>query len=367
MSAITIGNNLVHYEHLGRGKPVILLHSWLGSWRYWIPTMQQLSVSKYRTYALDLWGFGDTGRNIDAYSLEGQMKLVDAFLDKMAIPKAVFVGHGLGAAVVTHYAQSPQGREKVHRLITVTPPLFDTSPPARSKPRLLTEANQKPPEENKPSAPSIKPDSPTIPRAANAGIDREELLRRAIEAGLSAADPTNEFKKPSIPKPLNDEEMKPPERVPYTPEANQAGEQKVLSKHPLCDLLNNSTPQQLLSRHIDTSSSNYEKLKTEVEKTDQKAVVGPCREVHTYRQLLDLKVASLVLVCQNDTFMKPPEEEMQERLRQREDLAFVEFDQVRHFPMLEDTTKFTRLLREFMETSDVAKLKMKDEWRRRTR
>ncbi len=60
MSAITIENDLVHYEVLGRGRPVILVHGWLGSWRYWVPAMQQLS-SKYRTYALDLWGFGGFG------------------------------------------------------------------------------------------------------------------------------------------------------------------------------------------------------------------------------------------------------------------------------------------------------------------
>ncbi|SRR5258706_11925765 len=68
MSAITIENDLVHYEVLGRGRPVIFVHGWLGSWRYWVPTMQQLSM-KYRTYALDLWGFGDSGKGNNRYSL----------------------------------------------------------------------------------------------------------------------------------------------------------------------------------------------------------------------------------------------------------------------------------------------------------
>ena len=43
MSALTLDGDLVHYEVLGRGgRPVILLHGWIGSWRYWIPVMQQL-------------------------------------------------------------------------------------------------------------------------------------------------------------------------------------------------------------------------------------------------------------------------------------------------------------------------------------
>ena len=41
MSAITIGGDLIHYEVLGRGRPVLLVHGWIGSWRYWVPAMQQ--------------------------------------------------------------------------------------------------------------------------------------------------------------------------------------------------------------------------------------------------------------------------------------------------------------------------------------
>ncbi|MDH4138550.1 MAG: alpha/beta hydrolase, partial [Anaerolineae bacterium] len=38
MSAIVIDGGLIHYESWGRGSPLILLHGWLGSWRYWMPT-----------------------------------------------------------------------------------------------------------------------------------------------------------------------------------------------------------------------------------------------------------------------------------------------------------------------------------------
>jgi CheY-like chemotaxis protein len=34
------GWEIVHYEVLGRGRPLIFLHGWIGSWRYWIPSMQ---------------------------------------------------------------------------------------------------------------------------------------------------------------------------------------------------------------------------------------------------------------------------------------------------------------------------------------
>ena len=62
MSAIVIENSLVHYEVIGRGKPIIFLHGWLGSWRYWMGTMEALA-RRYRCYALDFWGFGDSDKS----------------------------------------------------------------------------------------------------------------------------------------------------------------------------------------------------------------------------------------------------------------------------------------------------------------
>ena len=98
MNAVILQDEIVHYEVLGRGRPLVFLHGWVGSWRYWVPTMQALS-GIYRTYALDLWGFGSTSKNPAAYSLEQQVSLVKAFLDEMGMDKIALVGHGLGALV----------------------------------------------------------------------------------------------------------------------------------------------------------------------------------------------------------------------------------------------------------------------------
>lgn len=103
MSAIILQDEIVHYEVLGRGRPLLFLHGWVGSWRYWIPTMQAASIS-FRTYALDLWGFGDTAKNSNLYPLDLQVQMLDAFMEKMGIGKIALVGHGLGAVVSMMYA-----------------------------------------------------------------------------------------------------------------------------------------------------------------------------------------------------------------------------------------------------------------------
>jgi len=120
MSAILLERDLVHFEVLGRGRPILFLHGWVGSWRYWIPTMQSVSVS-FRAYAIDLWGFGDGAKNPQRYSLNQQVALLSSFLDQMGIGRVALVGHGLGAVVAALFAQ--RYPEVVDRVMATAMPL----------------------------------------------------------------------------------------------------------------------------------------------------------------------------------------------------------------------------------------------------
>lgn len=131
MSAVILWDEIVHYEVLGRGRPLIFLHGWVGSWRYWIPTMQAASIS-FRTYALDLWGFGDSAKNPYFYTLDQQINLLDQFLQEMGIGKIALVGHGLGAAVALMYAS--RFKRMVDRVMVVGMPNGES----RYNPRLYT-------------------------------------------------------------------------------------------------------------------------------------------------------------------------------------------------------------------------------------
>lgn len=127
MSVVFLDNAIVHYEALGKGRPVFFLHGWVGSWKYWIPSMQVTSTS-YRAYALDLWGFGETAHNDQAYSLDQQAEMLRAFMDKMGIGKIAVVGHGLGALVAFHFAR--RWSQSVDRMMTVACPMeFDAVQP----------------------------------------------------------------------------------------------------------------------------------------------------------------------------------------------------------------------------------------------
>jgi pimeloyl-ACP methyl ester carboxylesterase len=120
MSAILLDSQIVHYEVLGRGRPIIFLHDWVGSWRYWIPVMQAASVS-FRTYAIDLWGYGDSAKDARRYGLAEQMRLLDGFIEQMGIMRFALVGHGLGAVVGLLYARQNPGL--VDRIMAIGMPL----------------------------------------------------------------------------------------------------------------------------------------------------------------------------------------------------------------------------------------------------
>lgn len=103
MSALIINNEIVHYEVLGRGRPLVLLHGWVGSWRDWLPTMQAVS-SSYRCYALDLWGYGDSAKSGTKYPIGTQAELIDNFMQELGIAKIALLGHGIGAVVAAHFS-----------------------------------------------------------------------------------------------------------------------------------------------------------------------------------------------------------------------------------------------------------------------
>jgi 3-oxoadipate enol-lactonase len=262
MSAVILESSLVHYEALGRGKPLLFLHDWLGSWRYWVPTMVEMS-SSYRAYALDFWGFGDSDKIATRYSVSGYVSQVELFLDQMGINRLPIVGHGLGAVVAVYFGLIHADR--VEQVMAVNMPL---------------------------TAGSI-----TRPLSAFAGGDNPA---RAI-----------------------------------------------------------------LGRRL----KSYEEVDIEAGKTDGEAVVASVRSVLNQDLLgavqgLDIPV--LLASGQDDPIILPPDEATLSTLDYNTYSTLFEGSQ--HFPMLDESSKFNRLLRDFLTYGDDwDKIKVKDEWKRRMR
>ena len=124
MSSITTDQGIVHYEVYGRGRPVILLHGWLGSWGLWQETMGYLG-RYYRTYAMDFWGFGESGKKRETYAVQDFVGLVNQFMEQLGISHAPLVGHSMGGTVSLSVAiRYP---ERVSKVVVVGSPIVGSS------------------------------------------------------------------------------------------------------------------------------------------------------------------------------------------------------------------------------------------------
>jgi pimeloyl-ACP methyl ester carboxylesterase len=182
MSIAIVGDQLIHYEAIGRGEPLVFVHGWIGSWRYWWPSMQALS-SRHRTFAFDLWGYGDSSKEEENYSFESYVEMMHHFIDKLGmIQPPTIVGHTLGAAVALRFAT--RHPEQVKRLIMVglpvageyVPPALTSSDPETILARQLGKSQNFPEVERE-----IRKTDPEAPRRVAAemrGITFAEDLSR---------------------------------------------------------------------------------------------------------------------------------------------------------------------------------------------
>jgi pimeloyl-ACP methyl ester carboxylesterase len=120
MPTFVTEQGVIHYEVVGRGQPVILLHGWLGSWALWRDSINELSRD-YRTYALDFFGFGESDDHGENYSVDNFIELVYQFMERLGIPQAPIVGHSMGGTVALGVAIRYPGR--VSRVVVIGSPI----------------------------------------------------------------------------------------------------------------------------------------------------------------------------------------------------------------------------------------------------
>ncbi|MCI0398574.1 MAG: alpha/beta hydrolase [Chloroflexi bacterium] len=263
MSITTIGDHLIHYEALGRGEPLIFVHGWLGSWRYWWPSMQELST-QHRTFAFDLWGYGDSSKAQNKYSFEAYVEMLDQFVDKLGIIKPfTLVGHALGAAVSLRYT-----------------------------------------------------------------LLRPQSIKKIIMVAL----------------PL------------------QGGH--------INDRLTNTDSTSFINRVLGKSNV-YPEVESETRKTDKAAMNAVASQLISYNFAADLEKCTcpaLLVFGGQDPVVQPPAGDYSQLQRPENNRHYVSLDGCNHFPMLEQTAKFNRLLLDFIRTADnFTDIAPKEHWQRRTR
>jgi len=130
---IDVGNIKLHVAAQGEGPAVIMCHGFPGLWYSWRHQLPVLAANGFRAIALDMRGYGRTGRPADPRDYDRRSTVADivGLLDALAIDDAVFVGHDFGALLTWDLPQWAPGRVKA--LIQLSVPRTRTSPSLPSK------------------------------------------------------------------------------------------------------------------------------------------------------------------------------------------------------------------------------------------
>ena len=79
----------------------------------------------FRTYAVDFWGFGESGARRPSYAVRDFVDLVDQFMEQMGIVRAPLVGHSMGGSVALLVAA--RYPERVTKAVVISSPILGSS------------------------------------------------------------------------------------------------------------------------------------------------------------------------------------------------------------------------------------------------
>lgn len=112
------------------GEPVVFVHGYVESWRYFERVLQILPGSMHG-YALTLRGHGDGDKPAQGYRPEDFVADIVGFMDALAIDRAVLVGSSSGGLVSQLVAGTHPAR--VSALVLISSPAFLGDKPAAAE------------------------------------------------------------------------------------------------------------------------------------------------------------------------------------------------------------------------------------------
>lgn len=104
----------IHYEVLGKGPDLVLLHPFPAHHGVWMPVAEQLA-SKYRVVLPDLRGHGLSGVGEGSATMEKHVEDLTRVLDNAQVGKAIFAGESIGGYILFELWR--RHRDRVRALI----------------------------------------------------------------------------------------------------------------------------------------------------------------------------------------------------------------------------------------------------------
>lgn len=117
----------INYIDEGQGsKTLVFVHGLGSNLKAWQKNITELK-KQYRCIALDLPNYGQSSQGNYPFGMSYFAEVLQHFMDKLEIEKAVLVGHSMGGQTAIHFALSYP--EKLSHLILMAPAGFETFTP----------------------------------------------------------------------------------------------------------------------------------------------------------------------------------------------------------------------------------------------
>jgi pimeloyl-ACP methyl ester carboxylesterase len=134
MPTVTVGRENsslidIHYEDIGSGQPVVLIHGFPLSGRSWEKQVLALLAAGYRVITYDRRGFGRSSQPSSGYDFDTFAADLDALLTQLDLRDVVLAGMSMGGGEVARYLGTyGSGRVSKAAIISGLPPFLLKTP-----------------------------------------------------------------------------------------------------------------------------------------------------------------------------------------------------------------------------------------------
>ncbi len=112
----------IYYQDQGEGQPILLVHGWMCSSKFWQKNVPELA-NVFRVVTLDLRGHGNSSKALAGHTIGQYARDVRAVIEHLGLQETALVGWSLGGPVVLSYYEqySKDARLKALGLVDATP------------------------------------------------------------------------------------------------------------------------------------------------------------------------------------------------------------------------------------------------------
>ena len=117
----------IYYEDHGQGQPILLVHGWMCSSKFWQKNVPELA-NEFMVVTVDLRGHGNSSKTLIGHTIRQYARDVREVIEHLGLQSSVLVGWSLGGPVVLSYYEQYARDTRLKALGLVDTAPFPFSP-----------------------------------------------------------------------------------------------------------------------------------------------------------------------------------------------------------------------------------------------